>query len=622
MFTKRISLRALAGVVLLAGTAAAQAPRVEDVLARLPNQSGVAVTTPTGADLAGCKAEALQWPGSKARGVKVTDITGRPVRQFIDSTGTGKWNIFSYYLDGVESYREIDSDGSGRPDQYRWLGANGGKWGGDPNKTGTITTWYVMSPEELSQELLAALISQDKKRHDALLPTDADLKKLGVPAADAALLLKRTEGAAAKLQTAAAALKLTPKAKWVHLQLGLPHTTPKDAFNGHDDLVKHKTAAVLIETEDKKAEVFQTGELVLIGRAWKVVDGPTVGAPGTTDENVTNIPKEIEAEVTQLSGIQPPAANTPADATQYHLARAAVLEQIVAKTAGAQQFLWLRQLIEAYAAAAEVDPSNPTAMPKLKAWQTQIAGTAGATDAASFVTFRLLNAEYGAKLSAAAAAMNNDEAAKVQAWWRESLEAFVKTFPKTAEAPDAVQRLALASEFSGPDGEAKAKEWYEKLAKDYPTHSAATKAAGAVKRLSSEGQPFELSGTTLDGKPFTSAQLVGNPTVVVYWASWGRDVADELKRLAELDKAMGGKVQLLTISLDEQAATAAQTIQAAGLAGTHLYAAGGLENSPLAVAYGIQMVPHILVVGKDGKVINRNAQSGPLLKAEIEKLLK
>ena len=312
MFTKRISLRALAGVVLLAGTAAAQATRVEDVLARQPNQPGVAVTTPTGADLAGCKVEALQWPGSKARGVKVTDVTGRPVRQFIDSAGTGKWNIFSYYLDGVEAYREIDSDGSGRPDQYRWLGANGGKWGGDPNKTGTITTWYVMSPEELSQELLAALISQDKKRLDALLPTDGDLKKLGVPAADAALLLKRAEGAAARLQTAAAALKLTPKAKWVHLQLGLPHTTPKDAFNGADDLVKHKTAAVLIETEDKKAEVFQTGELVLIGRAWKVVDGPTVGAPGTTDENVASIPKEIEKEVTQLSGIKPPTANTPA----------------------------------------------------------------------------------------------------------------------------------------------------------------------------------------------------------------------------------------------------------------------------------------------------------------------
>lgn len=624
MVTNRISLRALAGVVMLAGVASAQAPRVEDVLARLPNQPGVNVTTPTGADLAGCKADAVTWPGNNAKGVVVKDAAGRTVRQFIDTAGTGKFNIFSYYLDGVEAYREIDSDGSGRPDQYRWLGANGGKWGGDPRKTGAITTWYVISPEEVSQELLAAVVTGDKKRLDALLPTQDDLNKLKVPAADAAQILKRAAAAAEKLQATAAALKLTPKAKWVHLQLGLPHTTPKDAFGGTDDLVKHKTAAVLVETEDKKAEVFQTGELLLVGRSWKVVDGPTVGAVGIGEEIGATIPKAIEKEVTQLSTLKPPAAATatPAEVAKFHLGRAEVLEQIVSKTNGAQQFLWLRQLIEAYAAAAEIDPTNPTAMPKLKAWRDQIAGTPGATDAASFVTFRMLNAEYGAKLAAAAAAKSNDEAVKVQGWWKESLEAFAKAFPKTAEAPEAVQRLAIAHEYAGPDGEAKAKEWYGKLAKEYPTSPHAARAAGAVKRLTSEGQPLELTGTTLDGKPFTPAQLAGSPAVVVYWAAWGRDATEELKKLAELHKALGGKVQVVTVSLDDQAATAAQALQAAGLTGTHLHAAGGLEASPLAVAYGIQMVPHILVVGKDGKVVNNNAQSGPQLRTELEKLLK
>lgn len=626
MVTKRISLRALAASVLLAGVAAAQAPRVEDVLARLPNQPGVNVTTPTGVDLAGCKVDAIKYPNSPAVGVVVKDAAGRTVRQFIDTTGGGKFNIFSFYLDGVESYREVDSDGSGKPDQYRWLGANGGKWGGDPKKTGAITTWYVISPEEVSQELLAAITTGDQKRLEALLPTQDDLNKLKVPAADAAQILKRAAGAAEKLQATAAALKLTPKAKWVHLQLGLPHTTPKDAFGGADDLVKHRTAAVLIETEDKKAEVFQTGELLMVNRSWKVVEGPSAGAPGVADgDAVTNIPKAIEKEVTLLSTLKPPAlgAQAPAaDTAKYHLDRAKVLEEIVAKTNGAQQFIWLRQLIEAYAAAAEIDPTNADAMPKLKAWKDQIAGTKGATEAASFVTFRMLNAEYGAKLSAAAAAKNNEDAAKVQGWWKESLEAFVKAFPKTAEAPEAVQRLAVAHEYAGPDGEAKAKEWYGVLAKDYPTSPHAAKATGAVKRLNSEGQPFDLTGTTLGGKPFTPAQIAGGPAVVVYWASWGRDATEDLKKLAELHKALGGKVAVVTVSLDEQAATAAKTLQDAGLTGTHLHAAGGLENSPLAVSYGIQMVPHLMVVGKDGKVVNNNSQSGPQLRAELEKLLK
>jgi len=34
------------------------------------------------------------------------------------------------------------------------------------------------------------------------------------------------------------------------------------------------------------------------------------------------------------------------------------------------------------------------------------------------------------------------------------------------------------------------------------------------------------------------------------------------------------------------------------------------------------MVPHILLVDKDGKVFNRNAQNGPLLKDDVEKMIK
>ena len=42
----------------------------------------------------------------------------------------------------------------------------------------------------------------------------------------------------------------------------------------------------------------------------------------------------------------------------------------------------------------------------------------------------------------------------------------------------------------------------------------------------------------------------------------------------------------------------------------------------LAVAYGIQTVPHLFLVGKDGKIATRNAQAGPGLAAEVEKLVK
>ena len=91
---------------------------------------------------------------------------------------------------------------------------------------------------------------------------------------------------------------------------------------------------------------------------------------------------------------------------------------------------------------------------------------------------------------------------------------------------------------------------------------------------------------------------------------------------AEL-KALGDKApQIVTVSLDDDPARAVQSLNAAQLPGTHLHAPGGLDRSPLAVAYGIQMVPHLFVLNKEGKVSNRNAQNGPSLRDELEKLAK
>ena len=151
-----------------------------------------------------------------------------------------------------------------------------------------------------------------------------------------------------------------------------------------------------------------------------------------------------------------------------------------------------------------------------------------------------------------------------------------------------------------------------------------------MRRLTSEGQPFVLpAATTLAGQPFDFAATAGKPTLVFYWVNWrgnpaaeSRVVAD-LKAIAELAKSYGDKgLNVVTVSLDDNPAQAAQTVAAAGLPGAHLHLPGGLDRSPLAVAYGIQTVPHAFLLDRAGKVVNRNAQYGAALKDEIEKLLK
>lgn len=626
MATKRITTRVLAGLTLVsglfAGRAAAQSTP-DALLARKPVQAGVQVSTPTGAEAAACRADQMTWPkaanGTTPTGVMVKDAQGKLLRQFVDTTGRNNPNIFSYYLNGVEAYRELDTNGDGKPDQFRWLGANGSKWGADKNADGVVDQWFVLSPEELSQELFQVLIHKDGSRLAALIPTKDELKAAGLPDAEVAKVMQRTAGIGNKVGETLKALELSPAAKWVHVEVGIPQTTPGDSIGSPRDVVVHKSVTVLFDKGDgKTADVFQTGELIQIGQAWKLVDGPTPGVGGGADEPGGGFPEAVQKLIVALQNIKTPADPTDrAVVIKYHLDRAAVLERIVAQLQGVQQETFIKQMVDTYATAAEL--GDEAALAKLKSLHDNFAKAGPGSATAAFIAFRLLSAEYTAQLS-----QKQPDVAKVQTWWREALEGFVKTYPTSEDTPEAIIRLAVAYEFAGKDGEGHAKTWYEKLAKDFPNDPLAERAQGAVKRLTCEGTPFQLAGVKLgNGGQFDTAQLGGKPYVVYYWASWGRDAGSELKLLAELAKAFGPKgLEIVTISLDSEPGKAAEAITAAQVPGHHLYAPGGLDGSKLAAAYGVQMVPHVFLVGKDGKVVSKNAQTGPVLKDEVEKLVK
>ena len=84
-------------------------------------------------------------------------------------------------------------------------------------------------------------------------------------------LMARAANAPKRLADTAAALKLSDKAKWIHVELWAPETTPFDAFGGKADVVRHRNAGVLV---DKGA----TPELAVFGvMAVRVVPVVLVG---------------------------------------------------------------------------------------------------------------------------------------------------------------------------------------------------------------------------------------------------------------------------------------------------------------------------------------------------------
>lgn len=627
MTLKRFTTRALATLTLWAGfglTASAQLPAmtVEKALEVKPKQAGVNVSTPAPGDVGRCRVDPI--PGGMGKpnmGYVVRDPGGRPVRQFV-SYDNKNFNIVAFYIDGQEAYREVVLPDSKEPRQYRWLGANGGKWGLDKDHDGRIDEWAVISPEEVSQELLQAVVNRDAKRLEALLPSKENLDALSLPAAEVTRIRDKAAGAGKKLLAAAEALKLSPAAKWVHLELGLPHTTAGDSFGSQHDLVVHKNGIILVQDGDK-THFLQTGEMLLVGRSWKLVEGPGTGPITTGDANpmpgggagpvVDETNRELVKQLDQIDGKfngKGGQATRP-ELAAYYAERAAVLEQIVQKVPAEKQTDWAKMLVDSLTAASDGEKADGKSISRLRQLKDAFGKTGAQSPLAAYAAFRTLSAENTIALAGADSKSIN----AVQEKWRGGLEEFVKAFPNSDDAPEAVLRLAMSYEFVRKEGETKtaeekAKQWYDHLTKTYAQHPHAAKAAGAIKRLDSEGKPLDLSGTSVTtGQPFAAAHLAGKVVVVYYWASWSTALPDDIKKLRDLKTTYGPKgLEIVTVCLDDDAKQAQQAANALQLPATHLHAPGGLDRSPLAAGYGIHVAPHVFVVGKDGKVVNRNAQ--------------
>ena len=102
----------------LAGTASADAPSVEQALKLAPVQKDVEYDRPSAQDAAGCTIKPEKQGGET--GWIVRDASGQMLRRFADTNGDNVVDLWCYYQNGIEIYRDIDSQKNGsKADQYR-----------------------------------------------------------------------------------------------------------------------------------------------------------------------------------------------------------------------------------------------------------------------------------------------------------------------------------------------------------------------------------------------------------------------------------------------------------------------------------------------------------------------
>lgn len=627
MSKARVVTGLVGGLLLWAvATPAWAAPTVAQILQFKPRQAHVGYSTPAQDEHKNCEVKLISGSRSGSSGWMLFDAKKQPLRRFFDVNGDKKIDIWSYYKDGVEVYREIDSNNDDRPDQFRWLNSGGMKWGTDANGDSKIDFWKQIAAEEVAEEVFQAIAQNDFNRLQALLITEPELRALKLPEAQASRVRELLKQAPERFGKIVAKLPSLGQAQFVRVESAAPSCLPADTLQIEHDLLTYPSRSILYETADKKHDWLQTGEMMQVGLAWRLLDLPNDREPenfansGKKPQPTTGLPNDPEVQklLEALGKLDasppavPPGPGNHPEYARYNIQRVELLEKIVAKVEPEKREIWIKQIFDNLNNA--VTNGDQTAMARLVSFKDQVVKGMPTSNLAAYATFRWLWATYSPKIAEA----RGPAAQKIQEEWLGKLAEFVQAYPKAEDTPDALIHLAMGCEFAGKEEEAK--RWYGQLATHFPENFNADKARGAVRRLEMVGKEMELKGPQLSaGAPFDLVQLRGKVIAVYYWASYCSTCVGDFARLKQLHGQYSAKgFELVCVNLDDKADEAQRYLQTTPVPGMHLFQPpreGGGLNSPLATHYGIMGLPSLVLVGKDGKAISRTIQINDLEEA-------
>lgn len=129
----------------------------------------------------------------------------------------------------------------------------------------------------------------------------------------------------------------------------------------------------------------------------------------------------------------------------------------------------------------------------------------------------------------------------------------------------------------------------------------------------------DFTMTSVDGKKISLKDEVAKHeiTIVDFWASWCGPCMHEIPNLVSLyNKYKGNGLGIVGISLDEDEDSWKSAIEENKMSWTQLSDLQGWDNAA-ARLYGVESIPHILVVNKKGEIIAKDLR-GEDLKSCIE----
>jgi hypothetical protein len=170
----------------------------------------------------------------------------------------------------------------------------------------------------------------------------------------------------------------------------------------------------------------------------------------------------------------------------------------------------------------------------------------------------------------------------------------------------------MYQEFVGKTEEAR--KWYQQLVKDFPNAAPTPKATGALRRLTSIGSQIRLRGQDFQNGTIdlAAAPYRGKAVLIHYWATWSDRCKDDMVLLKDFYAKKGGRdFEILGVCLDAAAPAARQYLAQNRFPWKHVYEPGGVDGR-LANEMGVMTLPLMILVDRDGRVVNHNVQLAEL----------
>ncbi|MGL4944361.1 MAG: hypothetical protein ACRC46_14360 [Thermoguttaceae bacterium] len=582
-----------------------------EVLAFLPIQKDVVIDTPK---LDECEVAAV--PVEEGSGFVVTGTHGERLRLFLDTNKSGRVNQWSYYRNGVEVYRDIDTNGNGVADQCRYFHTAGTRWGIDANEDRVVDFWKSISAEEVASEVLEALRQQDPARLARVTLNGEQLAALELGDKWKNTLQTKLTNLPQQMVESLKTIPIAGEIEWSQFGGNKPALVPAGRDGNKRDLLVYENALVVFPQGDTTQQI-SLGTLVAIGDGnWRLIDAPllddgklsrTTFLPGVDDGSAVAaapaasdvLPLMAELQELQLAVLDAPKAKRG----EMYDRLVAIILQVIKQASPSDREMWCRQLADTMLTAVQVDGYVGGVARLESLLDAAIKGQN--RELAAYVKNRLIMTQYYLKLS------GGENVLQTQMTWLADLEAFAQEYAATEAGSEAALQLATYSEVAGETD--KATTWYAKVAEQYEGKPIAEKAKGALRRLTSVGKPVPFQATLADGKPFDIASTRGGLCLLYFWDvnSATPEVLSGLKRVAD-----ASRVRVVAVCL-EPTSDAAKRLIASQPAFLHIAETGGIDG-PSATYWGVPAAPMMILYDASGKVVAQSVESVGVLEGLIK----